>query len=127
MYVPHPDINTHLKSNYLSVPTLINTCMVSQSNYNDCLNEQLWVNAFEHDNLPLYAPYPTSIPKWISRYHATMKAWKILNMHIAFVSYFTNKNRIIEVDTLVTNYLHKYRTIYNNTTATVSNKSHPAE
>ena len=115
MYVPLPDINTHLKSNYLSVPTLINTCMVSQSNYNECLNSRLWISAFVHDNLPIYTPYPTTIQQWIKRYDATVKTMKILNMHQLFISHFAEYSEYNKrvVDRLVISDLHHYGTINN--------------
>ena len=112
MYIQHHDINNLIKSSYLSVPNLITNCALTKSHRAECSDNQLWVNAFYHDQLPLFQPYPTTIRKWIGRYHATIKVLQILKMHNKFLSHFTeDDSEELNLEYLSMNFLRNYATV----------------
>lgn len=95
MYTPNFDIDQYIKLNFVSVKCLINMCFTSKKEYDWCRYQDSWISAFKYDQLPLYAPYPTTIKDWIKRYEATIKMLNILKMHNLYLSHF-NKEAIID-------------------------------
>ncbi|HSW76974.1 MAG TPA: hypothetical protein VLG50_08000 [Candidatus Saccharimonadales bacterium] len=82
----------------LDIQSLSNQCFVNKYANRFCSKQQFWINKYNHDQLPIFKPYPTTIKQWIDDYKLTLEASNILLVNEIEL---TKKNPIdIRVDNL---------------------------
>ncbi|HSW76973.1 MAG TPA: hypothetical protein VLG50_07995 [Candidatus Saccharimonadales bacterium] len=62
----------------LDIQSLSNQCFTSKFAHQFCSQQQFWINKYNHDQLPLFTPYPNTIKQWIDDYKLTLEASNIL-------------------------------------------------
>jgi hypothetical protein len=81
----------------LDIDSLSDFCNINKFNHNLCQNKNIWIDKFNHDNLPLPAIIPNSYLIWLKEYKKTLLAYNILLLNeIESLNFPTVKGLIIQ-------------------------------
>ncbi len=62
----------------LDIDSLSDFCNINKFNHYLCQNNNIWIDKFNHDNLPLPSVIPNSYLIWLKEYKKTLLAYNIL-------------------------------------------------